>query len=236
MSESEYIAERDSEQSPPLTRADDLVQRLDSRAAPEREGLPRNYRMRADAHYVEQLSSPVQPVVRLLALTQIECRDLPTADLVEALTKSIALHGMLQPLIVRRQAGKYTLIAGRKRLAAATAANLKAVPCLLHDVDGPAAAALAEADNLRVEDGRPTADVDRMPSPALLQALTSDLATIRTSVSLLRTARGGLAQQVGTDLVDAQVSRVAWLASLPAWEVRREPARAARRDPAPRDR
>jgi hypothetical protein len=212
VSESEYIAERDSENSVPLTRADDLAQRVEGRT-PEREGLPRTYRMRADAHYVEQLSSPVQPVVRQVAVAQLECRDLPPADVVEPLTKSIAAHGVLQPLLVRRQGGKYALIAGRKRLAAAIAAKLTTVPCLHYDVEGAAALALAEADNLRVDGGRAQADAYEAPSQALLQTLISDLATIRTSVSLLRSARGGLAQQVGTDLVDAQIYRVTWLAN-----------------------
>jgi hypothetical protein len=191
-----------------------MVQRLEGRAAPEREGLPRGYRMRADAHYVDQLGSPPQLVVRPIGVTQIECRDLPAAEAVELLTKSILHHGVLQPLIVRRQAGKFTLIAGRKRLAAAIAARLNAVPCVLHDVEGPEATSLAEASNLRIDDEGRTGDAgEPMPMQAVLDALTADLATIQTSVSLLRTTRGGLPQQVGTDLVEAQLSRVAWLAS-----------------------
>ena len=83
--------------------------------------------------------SPSQPVIRMLATAHIECRDLPTADAVEALTKSIAAHGVLQPVLVRRHGARYTLIAGRKRLAAAIAANLGAVPCLLHEAEGASA-------------------------------------------------------------------------------------------------
>ena len=212
MSESEQITPRDSETNLPLTGADDLVQALDARA-PEREGLPRSYRMRADAHYVEQLGSPVQPVIRLLALGHIECRDLPPPNRVEALTRSIAAHGVLQPLIVRRHGARYTLIGGRKRLAAAMAANLGSVPCLVHDADGAAAAAIAAADNLRIDDPAVPSQAERNTSRLLLQALTSDLDTIQTSISLVRTPRGGLPHQVGADLIEAQTSRAAWLAS-----------------------
>ena len=105
---------------------------------PEREGLPRNYRMRADAHYVDQLEAPAQPVIRMVKLGQIDCRDLPASDRVEALTRSVGIHGVLQPMLVKRQGGRYSLIAGRKRLAAAIAAGLTTVPCTLHDAEGPA--------------------------------------------------------------------------------------------------
>ena len=212
VSESESLEPRTSHDSVPLAGADEIAQRLESRAAPEREGLPRNYRMRADAHYVEQLGSPAQPVVRLIGTRQIDCVNPPPADGLEPLTKSIVAHGMLQPLIVRRQAGRYTLIAGRKRFVAAMAANLTAVPCLLHEAEGAGAVAIAEADNLRIDDQPAAVEADRNVSADLLQALTADLDTIQTSLSLLRApGRSGLPRQVGTDLVAAQSQRAAWL-------------------------
>ena len=213
MSESDYIASRDSENGLPLSHADDLVQRLEGRTAtPEREGLPRSYRMRADAHYVEQLGSPAQPVIRLVAVGLIECRDLPSADAVVPLTQSIAAHGVLQPLLVRRQGARYTLIAGRKRLAAAMAAKLNAVPCLLHDAEGASAAALSEAENLRVDGAAPNAVDSQQTLRSQLEVLASDLSAIETSLSLLTSSRqGGLPQKVGADLIGSQTARAAWL-------------------------
>ena len=215
MSETDYIASRDSEDSLPLSRADDLVQRLEGRTVtPEREGLPRNYRMRADAHYVEQLGSPAQPVIRLVAVSQIECRDLPTADAVAMLTQSIAAHGVLQPLLVRRQGARYMLIAGRKRLAAAIAAKVNAVPCLLHDAEGASATALSEAENLRVDRDAPHAADSQQALRSQLEVLASDLSAIQTSLSLLTSSRqGGLPQKVGADLIGSQTARAAWLVS-----------------------
>ena len=145
MSESESIASRSLSGGVPRTAADELLPDLTARANPEREGLPRNYRMRADAHYVDQLEAPAQPAIRMVKTSQIECRDVPPPENVESLTQSIAMHGILQPLLVRRQGGRYSIIAGRKRLAAAIAAGLASVPCALHEVDGAAAAARATA-------------------------------------------------------------------------------------------
>ena len=211
MSESESIASGSSHGSGARTPADELLPELTARATPEREGLPRSYRMRADAHYVDQLESPAAPVMRLVKTGQIEAFDLPAAADVEALTNSIGVHGILQPLLVRRQGARYSLITGRKRLAAALAAGLAAVPCVLHEAEGAAASALAEAANLRIGElqrEEPTADGMR----PLLEALTADLATIRHSISLLRVTRAsGLSQKVGSDLVDSQAARAAWL-------------------------
>lgn len=216
MSESESVVTR-VPQGGGVARAgaDDLLPPPSARVPAEREGLPRNYRMRADSHYVDDLPPAAQPVIRMLPPSQIECRDLPSASSVEALTRSIGAVGVLQPLLVRRQAGRYALIAGRKRLAAAAAAGVAAVPCVLHDADGPAAAALAAADNLRL-DAAPQADGDTGDHDVLraaVQAVLADLTTVRRSMALLTgTREGTLSRQVGAGLVDAHAQRAAWLA------------------------
>lgn len=219
MSESESIASRTSHGGEGLNAADELLPELTARATPEREGLPRNYRMRADAHYVDQLEGPATPVIRLVKTSQIEASDLPPASDVEALTTSVGTHGILQPLLVRRHGGRYNLIAGRKRLAAALAAGLTAVPCILHDAEGPAAAALADAANIRIGGSRTGDGADEAAARPLLDALAGDLATIRQSISLLRAGRSSaLSQKVGADLIETQAARAMWLldASAPA--------------------
>lgn len=211
MSESESVALHSSEES--ASPASEYVLPAIERS-PEREGLPRSYRMRADAHYVDQLESPAPPVIRLLAVAQIERGDLPAADHVEPLTRSIRTHGVLQPLLIRRHAGRYTLIAGRRRLAAAVAAGLATVPCVLHDIEASAAAGLAEADNLRADDGQQKTAAERQASHIVLQALAADLSTIRTSLTLLKNRQQrGLAQRVSGDLIDAQALRAEWIVS-----------------------
>src|SRR5262245_41690740 len=84
----------------------------------EREGLPPGYRMRADRHYVEQLTDPVAAIpIRMVPLGQIHFDGLPLQDDLQPLTESIRVHGVVQPLLVRRQVGRYGVVAGRKRLA-----------------------------------------------------------------------------------------------------------------------
>ena len=150
----------------------------------------------------------------MLATAHIECRDLPPPERVEALTKSIAVHGLLQPVLVRRHGARYSLIAGRKRLAAAIAANLGAVPCLLHEAEGPGVAAIADAANLRIEDSPMPRWVEQGALRSHLQVLASDISTIETFLSLLKaSAQRGLAHKVGADLIRSQALRAAWLVS-----------------------
>ena len=76
-------------------------------------------------------------------------RGRPTRRDLGALSRSIGKYGILQPLLVRPRAGRFELIAGVRRLAAAAVAGLTEVPCLVHQVDDTRARALAESDNLR---------------------------------------------------------------------------------------
>src|SRR5262249_56403157 len=50
------------------------------------------------------------------------------SDALDGLAESIRRHGLLQPLVVRREAHGYELIAGERRLRAAQPARLQEVP------------------------------------------------------------------------------------------------------------
>jgi len=65
------------------------------------------------------------------------------------LTTSIACYGVLQPLSVRKRAGRYELVAGERRLRAARAAGLEEVPCVVLDVDVPESEVLALMENIQ---------------------------------------------------------------------------------------
>src|SRR3989475_11450919 len=52
------------------------------------------------------------------------------------LADSIRRHGLLQPLVVRRIAGRYELIAGERRLRAAARAGLERGPGIVRSEEG----------------------------------------------------------------------------------------------------
>lgn len=70
------------------------------------------------------------------------------------LAASIAVHGVLQPVVVRELAdGGYELIAGERRLRAARLAGLEGIPAIVRDTDGAETSLeLALVENLQRED------------------------------------------------------------------------------------
>ena len=74
----------------------------------------------------------------------------------QALADSIALHGVIQPLTVRRMDnGFYQIIAGERRWRAARLAGLQEIPAVVIDADDEKATELALIENLQRQDLNP---------------------------------------------------------------------------------
>ncbi len=73
----------------------------------------------------------------------------------EALAESIRVHGVLEPLLVRKAGEGYEIIAGERRYRAAKMAGLEAVPAIVLEVDEKTAQAIALMENLQREDLNP---------------------------------------------------------------------------------
>jgi ParB family chromosome partitioning protein len=69
-------------------------------------------------------------------------------DRLRELADSIAQDGLVQPVVVRRQASGYELIAGERRWRAAKAAGLTRIPAILRDADDREALLLAIVENV----------------------------------------------------------------------------------------
>ena len=77
-------------------------------------------------------------------------------DSLSELADSIRIHGVIQPLTVRRlSSGYYQIIAGERRWRAARLAGLKEVPVVVMEADDRKAAELAMIENLQREDLNP---------------------------------------------------------------------------------
>lgn len=71
------------------------------------------------------------------------------------LAASIRVSGVLQPVLVRRHADGYQLIAGERRLRAAQLAGLEKIPTILRDVDDREMMEMALIENIQREDLNP---------------------------------------------------------------------------------
>ena len=183
-----------------------------------REGLPPTFRMRHDEHYVDHITgraglAPVQ----IIAVGEIDGPQGMGAGDLGPLVASIRTFGVVQPLLVRRRSGRYALIAGSKRLAAAIAAGLTEVPCLLQDADDERALALAEAENIRGngEAAAPHAVVGPTGLPARLATeIVDSLVTIESCLNLFLDRQRPLRERVGIELMRAEAHRARWLAQV----------------------
>jgi len=122
-----------------------------------RGGLPQRRRMRHDAHYVERLTTRhEEPIGRLIAVVDLEANPFqPRAQMgdLSGLIASVKEKGVLEPLIVRcTDQGRFQLISGERRLRAAQAAGLKAVPCVEIDADDGEALEVALVENIQRRD------------------------------------------------------------------------------------
>ena len=74
------------------------------------------------------------------------------------LAASIAVHGVLQPVVVRELAGgDYELVAGERRVRAARIAGLTTIPAIVREADPERSLELALIENLQREDLNPVA-------------------------------------------------------------------------------
>lgn len=70
----------------------------------------------------------------------------------EALAQSIKHHGIIQPLVVSKNGGRYELIAGERRYLAAKIAGLSKVPVIIREAEEKEKLELALAENIQRHD------------------------------------------------------------------------------------
>ena len=102
-------------------------------------------------------NSPYQllPIHRVEPNPNQPRRDFDEEEL-QALSDSIATHGVVQPLTVRQlDSGYYQIIAGERRWRAARMAQLKEIPAVIIEADDKKAMELALIENLQRQDLNP---------------------------------------------------------------------------------
>ena len=98
--------------------------------------------------------------VNMIAITELDRNpDQPRRDFDEAglqtLADSIREAGVLQPLLVVEQGGRYRIVAGERRFRAARIAGLDAVPCIVRNFTPEEQMEAALIENIQREDLNP---------------------------------------------------------------------------------
>lgn len=112
----------------------------------------------------------------------------------EELASSIKEHGVLQPLLVRKDKKGYQIIAGERRYQASKIAGIKEVPVIVKDVDDTEVLALALIENLQRSDLNPIEEArgykqlieaSGMTQEALSKAVSKSRSAITNALRLL---------------------------------------------------
>ena len=124
-----------------------------------RGGMKRDFFSILDDNIYEEKKDSVSKI----KIADVEPRrDQPRKDFdaesLQSLADSIAIHGVLQPIIVRENAdfsGTYQIIAGERRWRASKMAGLNEIPAIVVDGDDLAVAQIALVENVQREDLNP---------------------------------------------------------------------------------
>ena len=73
-------------------------------------------------------------------------------DALNALAASITEHGVLQPIVVTKEDGKYKIVAGERRWRASQIAGLKKIPAIIRTLDSQNRLELSIIENAQRED------------------------------------------------------------------------------------
>ena len=132
-----------------------------------KRGLPSDFRLRHDEHYVEQLASRVGggaigrmiPVDKLAPNPNQPRRNL--GDLTE-LMMSIKEKGVLEPILVRPSevGGRFMIVSGERRYRASVEAGLTEIPCIEMNISDSEVAEIALIENLQRKDLDPFEEAD----------------------------------------------------------------------------
>lgn len=126
---------------------------------------------------------------RLLPIYKVEPNpDQPRHDFdeeeLQALSESISVHGVIQPLTVREMSnGYYQIIAGERRWRAARMANISDVPVIVVEADDKKAMELALIENLQRQDLNPVEEALGYQSLIEEYGLTQEEAASRVGKS-----------------------------------------------------
>jgi ParB family chromosome partitioning protein len=122
-------------------------------------GLPTEKRMRHDSHFVEELTAQrTDGIGRMIDIRRIEPNPHQPrkhfGDLSE-MVASVKEKGVLEPILVRNEEGKFQIIAGERRYQAALLAGLQRLPCIEVDVDSRGMLEISLIENLQRKDLTP---------------------------------------------------------------------------------
>jgi ParB family chromosome partitioning protein len=152
------------------------------------EGLP-DIPLRGEGERVERIS------IDLIDPNPYQPRRVFEPDRLTELAQSIRSDGIIQPVVVRRNGPRYTLIVGERRWRAARLAALTEIPCLVQDIPPDRVLEVTLVENIQREDLNPIEAAQafermhrelRLSHEAIAERTGKDRTTITNLLRLLK--------------------------------------------------
>ncbi|MFC0229771.1 nucleoid occlusion protein [Bhargavaea ullalensis] len=132
-------------------------------------------------------------------------------DKIDELARTINIHGVIQPIVVRPiEDGKYEIIAGERRYRAMKKLNWAEVPAIVRDMDDKETASVALIENLQREELTAIEEamaydkllkLHSLTQEALAQRLGKGQSTVANKLRLLK-----LPEQIRRGILDRRIS------------------------------
>jgi ParB family transcriptional regulator, chromosome partitioning protein len=115
-------------------------------------------------------------------------------DKLTELAESIKIHGVLSPIIVRKNASKYEIIAGERRFHACMKAGLNRIPVIVKEVSDDVSFKISMIENLQREDLNPMEEAEayctlkeqfHLTHQEIAEAVLKDRSTITNAMRLI---------------------------------------------------
>lgn len=107
-----------------------------------------------DEEKIEQNHIENIPLENIIAKEDQPRKDFDSGMLAD-LAKSIEIHGIIQPILLRKKEDRYEIIAGERRYRATKLTDLKKIPAIIIEADSEDAAKLSLIENIQREDLNP---------------------------------------------------------------------------------
>lgn len=114
------------------------------------------------------------PLTELVA-NQFQPRTVFDGDRIEELAVTIEEHGLLQPIVVRKQGTGYEIIAGERRYRAVRSLGWETIPAIVKEMTDETTASLALIENLQREDLTPIEEAEAYERLLALQDITQEV-------------------------------------------------------------
>jgi ParB family chromosome partitioning protein len=120
-----------------------------------------------EASQIEQKDGVLEVDIFLLDNNKDQPRKEFNEEKLEELAQSISVHGIMQPILVYEDNGRYTIVAGERRFRAAKIAGLKKVPVIVREYTDREILELSLIENIQRE------DLNAMEQAVALEQLTT---------------------------------------------------------------